>query len=57
MHGNHAKKKKMKNNENGQLSCGIYSSPAATRPPLQGWVGDRSIFNNGRTKFLKIPLD
>ena len=21
----------------------IYSSPAAARPPLQGWVGDRSI--------------
>ena len=34
-------KKKMKNDENGQLSCGIYSSPAAARSPLQGWVGDR----------------
>ena len=33
----------MKNEENGQLSCGIYSSPAAARSPLQGWVGDRSI--------------
>ena len=33
----------MKNDENGQLSCGIYSSPAAARSPLQGWVGDRSI--------------
>ena len=30
----------MKNDENGQLSCGIYSSPAAARSPLQGWVGD-----------------
>ena len=37
------KKKIMKNDENGQLSCGICSSPAAARPPLQGWVGDRSI--------------
>ena len=36
-------KKMMKNDENGQLSCGIYSSPAAARSPLQGWVGDRSI--------------
>ena len=36
-------KKKMKNDENDQLSCGIYSSPAAARSPLQGWVGDRSI--------------
>ena len=34
------KKKMMKNDENGQLSCGIYSSPAAARSPLQGWVGD-----------------
>ena len=34
----------MKNDENGQLSCGIYSSPAAARSPLQGWVGDRSIY-------------
>ena len=33
----------MKNDENGQLSRGIYSSPAAARSPLQGWVGDRSI--------------
>ena len=31
----------MKNDENGQLSGGIYSSPAAARSPLQGWVGDR----------------
>ena len=36
-------KKMMKNYENGQLSCGIYSSPAAARSPLQGWVGGRSI--------------
>ena len=42
MHGNHAKKK-MKNDENGQLSCGIYSSPGAAWSPLQGWVSDRSI--------------
>ena len=35
------KKKMMKNDENGQLSCGIYSSPAAAHSPLQGWVGDR----------------
>ena len=35
------KKKMMKNDKNGQLSCGIYSSPAAARCPLQGWVGDR----------------
>ena len=35
------KKKMMKNDENGQLSCGIYSSPAVARSPLQGWVGDR----------------
>ena len=34
-------KKMMKNDENGQLSYGIYSSPAAARSPLQGWVGDR----------------
>ena len=36
-------KKMMKNDENGQLSYGIYSSPtpAAARFPLQGWVGDR----------------
>ena len=34
-------KKKMKNDENDQLSCGIYSSPAAARSALQGWVGDR----------------
>ena len=27
--------------ENGQLSCGLYSSPAAARSPLKGWVGDR----------------
>ena len=40
MHQNHAKKM-MKNYENGQLSCGIYNSPAAARSPLQGWVGDR----------------
>ena len=40
MHGNHAKKI-MKNDENGQLSYVIYSSPAAARSPLQGWVGDR----------------
>ena len=33
----------MKNDENGQLSCGIYSSPAAAQPPLQVWVGNRSI--------------
>ena len=38
-------KKMMKNDENGQLSCGIYSSPAAARSPLQGWVGDRSIIH------------
>ena len=47
MYGIHAKKM-MKNDENGQLSCGIYSSPAAARSPLQGWVGyrcrDRSIY-------------
>ena len=34
-------KKMMKNDENGQLFCGIYSSPAAARSPLQGWVSDR----------------
>ena len=34
-------KKMMKNDENGQLSFLIYSSPAAARSPLQGWVGDR----------------
>ena len=34
-------KKNDENDENGQLSCGIYSSPAAARSPLQGWVGDR----------------
>ena len=38
----------MKNDENGQLSCGIYSSPATARSPLQGWVGDSLI--NGRNK-------
>ena len=43
------KKKKMKNDENGQLSCGIYSSPAAARSPLQGWVGDR-----GRDRSIKV---
>ena len=43
-------KKIMKNDENGQLSCGIYSSPAAARPPLQGWVGDR--YRDRSIKFL-----
>ena len=38
---NRGAKKMMKNDENGQLSCGICSYPAAARSPLQGWVGDR----------------
>ena len=29
--------------ENGLLSCRIYSSPTAAHLSLQGWVGDRSI--------------
>ena len=36
-------KKNDEKDENGQLSAGIYSSPAAARSPLQGWVSDRSI--------------
>ena len=44
MDGNNVKK----NDENGQLSCGIYSCPAAAGLLLQSWVGDhcrdRSIY-------------
>ena len=56
-------KKMMKNDENGKLSCGIYSSPAAARSPLQGWVGDRSItvdrylFLNYRFIYLISPRE
>jgi len=32
-----------KDDKNGQLSFGIYSSPAAARLSLLGLVGDRSI--------------
>ena len=50
-------KKKMKNDENGQLSCGIYSSPAAARSPLQGWVGDRCSDRLIVIKFLKRKIE
>ena len=52
MDGNNVKK----DDENGQLSCGKYSSPAAARLSLQGWVKGFTRLSLQRLGRRSLPL-